>query len=182
MYNIANKFELLQTIMKKIHTFFDRMLYVANKEGYKNLNELAKALGYKSPEKLYRLERDKNASPSFQILTDISNLFESIDMSWLITGNTDYTHTFKPVNNIDSVSDNDITPLSKTPFVHPLKKVFVPPTVHPTHEKCQICTSKDAIITEQRERITDLKDRIEDLRDTIDMLKEQIAPQRKSAS
>ena len=79
------------------------------------------------------------------------------------------------------VHDSERSPIAKSQKLSPKTGKKLSPTLSPTHEKCQICSSKDAIITEQRERITDLKDRIDDLRDTIDMLKEQIAPQRKSA-
>lgn len=54
---------------------------------YKSLNSLtlAKELGYKSSEKLSRLFRDGNAKPSYDIIYDISNMFE-INVDWLITG------------------------------------------------------------------------------------------------
>nr|WP_294922125.1 S24 family peptidase [uncultured Flavobacterium sp.] len=47
-------------------------------------------MGYTSAEKLYRLERDPNAKPSFQMLLDISNTFVNLDMNWLLSGNGDY--------------------------------------------------------------------------------------------
>jgi phage repressor protein C with HTH and peptisase S24 domain len=62
------------------------MMQVANSHGITNVAMLAKKLGYKSPEKLYRLERDENAKPSIDIITDFSNKFENIDIRWLLTG------------------------------------------------------------------------------------------------
>lgn len=62
------------------------MLEIAFVEGCKNTNDLSKALGYKSPEKLYRLERDSNAKPSSDILTDFSNKFEHVNMGYVLTG------------------------------------------------------------------------------------------------
>ena len=61
---------------------------------YKSLNSLtlAKELGYKSSEKLSRLFRDGNAKPSYDIIYDISNMFE-INVDWLITGRGSMLHT-----------------------------------------------------------------------------------------
>lgn len=54
---------------------------------YKSLNSLtlSNKLGYKSSEKLSRLFRGGNAKPSYEIIYDISNMFE-INVDWLITG------------------------------------------------------------------------------------------------
>lgn len=54
---------------------------------YKSLNSLmlANELGYKSSEKISRLFRDGKAKPSYDIIYDISNMFE-INVDWLITG------------------------------------------------------------------------------------------------
>lgn len=54
--------------------------------GFKNLTQVAKAVGYTSAEKLSRLDRDKTTNPSFQIIADLSNLFVDINTAWLITG------------------------------------------------------------------------------------------------
>lgn len=67
-------------------TFYERLMQVAEYEGIKNTQKLSEYLGYKSPEKLYRLERDPNAKPSFNIILDISNKFDNLDLNWLITG------------------------------------------------------------------------------------------------
>lgn len=50
------------------------------------MQELARRLKYSSAEKLYRLERDKNNNPSYQILLDLSNVFEDLDITWLVNG------------------------------------------------------------------------------------------------
>lgn len=47
---------------------------------------LAKALGYASAEKLYRLFRVAGAKPSVDILEDISNKFDNWNMHWVLTG------------------------------------------------------------------------------------------------
>jgi hypothetical protein len=56
-----------------------------------NLKELeipdfSKQLGYKQPEKLYRLFRKGKANPSVEIISDISNSFEDLNIKWLLTG------------------------------------------------------------------------------------------------
>lgn len=55
---------------------------------YKRLGiiDLAVILGYKSPQKLYRLFNTENASPSCQIVEDISNKFHELNLNWLFTG------------------------------------------------------------------------------------------------
>ncbi len=55
---------------------------------YKKLGviDLSVILGYNSPQKLYRLFNTENASPSCQIIEDISNKFYDLDLNWLFTG------------------------------------------------------------------------------------------------
>lgn len=50
------------------------------------LMDLSIILGYKSPQKLYRLFNTANASPSCQIIEDISNRFYDLNLNWLFTG------------------------------------------------------------------------------------------------
>ncbi len=76
--------------MEKNTNFFERLHVICEINGLKNLQELSKKMGYTSAEKLYRLERDPNAKPSFQMLLDISNTFVNLDMNWLLSGNGDY--------------------------------------------------------------------------------------------
>jgi len=61
----------------------------ANKNGYSSVSDLSEALGYKSAEKLYRLKRNPDSRPSFEILRDITNLFENVDLHYLITNEFD---------------------------------------------------------------------------------------------
>ena len=55
---------------------------------HKNIGiiDLAILLDYNSPQKLYRLFNTENASPSVQIVEDISNKFEDLNLNWLFTG------------------------------------------------------------------------------------------------
>jgi len=50
------------------------------------IQELAAVLGYKSPQKLYRLFNTESAWPSCQIVEDLSNHFHELDLNWLFTG------------------------------------------------------------------------------------------------
>ncbi|GAA4319608.1 hypothetical protein [Compostibacter hankyongensis] len=51
-----------------------------------NPNRFSEMLGYASPEKIYRLFREENAKPGVDILIDISNIFEDLNMQWVLTG------------------------------------------------------------------------------------------------
>lgn len=66
--------------------FFERIMQVANYEGYKNPLDFAKkGLGWQSSEKINRL-KDAKKKPSVDILLEISNKFENINSEWLLTG------------------------------------------------------------------------------------------------
>ncbi|OEK00158.1 hypothetical protein BFP97_00885 [Roseivirga sp. 4D4] len=67
-------------------TFFERLFSYAQSQGINNVSLLSEALGYDKPEKLYRLKRDSKARPSFEVIADITNLFENLNLRWLITG------------------------------------------------------------------------------------------------
>lgn len=77
--------------MKNNSNFFERLDTLCQLKSIAGIPELAKKMGYSSPEKLYRLKRTKpNSSelnnPSFDILVDLANMFEDLNMRWLITG------------------------------------------------------------------------------------------------
>lgn len=108
------------------------MMHVAHEQGYKNANDLAKRLGYSSPEKLYRLERNENAKPSVDIITDFANLFENIDVRWILTGNgSPYISRYTPDQTPTNSKDEDIL---NAPSVSPTPTKSVSPTVSPTHD------------------------------------------------
>ena len=52
-----------------------------------NANEFAKALGYKAPEKVYAMIKNKNR-PSYDTLNDILRLFPQISTDWLVNENS----------------------------------------------------------------------------------------------
>lgn len=95
--------------MEKNTNFFERLHVICETNGLKNLQELSKKLGYTSAEKLYRLERDPNAKPSFQMLMDLSNKFEYLDMNWLLTGVGDYKK--KVITQLETQETNRISRL-----------------------------------------------------------------------
>ena len=67
-----------------------------------NASEFSSKLGYNSPEKIYRIFRNKGENenkPSFDILADISNMFENINIDWIITGKGDMIKNINHVVN-----------------------------------------------------------------------------------
>lgn len=96
--------------------FFDRLLQVFDYYNIKNVTSFAcDYLGYKSPEKINRL-KDGNNKPSYDILCDISNKFDSVDIKWLITGQGEMLRTAILIESIQSVSpppNDDIITLLK---------------------------------------------------------------------
>ena len=113
--------------------FFERILQIIDTYGIKNVNSFAKDyLGYHSSEKINRLKK-KNTNPSFEIIRDISNKFESLNVRWLVTGKgsvmsspqnnnnimTDFglSHAKNPINNrIPLVSALTIGDFNKPDF------------------------------------------------------------------
>lgn len=68
---------------------------------YKRLGviDLAAALGYNSPQKLYRLFNTENASPSVQIIEDIAAKFTDLNLNWLFTGHGNMLNENKPADD-----------------------------------------------------------------------------------
>lgn len=61
------------------------------KEKKADIASLSKSFGYDSPEKIYRLirkpkEGEPEKLPSFTILADLANMFDDLNMTWLLTG------------------------------------------------------------------------------------------------
>lgn len=68
---------------------------------YKDIGiiDLSILLGYNSPQKIYRLFNTENASPSCQIIEDISNKFEELNLNWLFTGRGEMILSFELEEN-----------------------------------------------------------------------------------
>jgi len=72
--------------MKVNTNFFERILQLIEYYKIESVNVFAtKHLGYNASQKINRLRKTGN-NPSFDIIVDISNKFESIDLNWLLTG------------------------------------------------------------------------------------------------
>ena len=97
----------MQTNLKENSNFFERTLRISVLYGYSGIPDLAKALGYSSPEKLYRLKKE-NAKPSVDILQDLSNKFEDLDLNWYITGLGEITKSKKNVLKKNEDINEDI--------------------------------------------------------------------------
>jgi len=96
--------------LNNISTIFDRILFVLEKKGFKNVAELAEKLGYSSPQKIYRLKQEENSKPSYDILLDFSNKFEDLNLRWFITGKGDPfdPQSMKTVHAGNSVSEPEM--------------------------------------------------------------------------
>lgn len=68
----------MKDLVKRLKIFLDHKQL--------GLIDLSIILGYNSPQKLYRLFNTENASPSCQIIEDISNRFYELNLNWLFTG------------------------------------------------------------------------------------------------
>ncbi len=112
--------------MKKNTNIFERISDYTENKGFKTLSDLATYLGYTNPEKLYRLKRNPEAKPSVDILEDLSNKFEKLNLTWIVTGRgeSEYTPDL-------TMRDRDNIYLSETKAPQ-LKPPFVSPTVSPT--------------------------------------------------
>lgn len=97
-------------------------MQLADSKDIKNVNNLSIYLDYKSPEKLYRLERNPNAKPSFDILVDISNKFEFANMNWLITGNGEMETNDYSITKKHYVLGDDTGKYEKTNEIENLKR------------------------------------------------------------
>lgn len=95
----------MQTKLNEDSNFFERTLRISSFYGYSGIPELAKALGYNSPEKLYRLKKE-NTKPSVDILQDLSNKFDDLNLNWYITGKGNMILGTKNSNlDIDVITD-----------------------------------------------------------------------------
>lgn len=80
------------------------MMSEARRNGYNSVPELTKALKYKSTEKLYRLRRSSDNKPSFTIIEDLTNLFDSIDLEYLVSGKRTTYESSVATNNAEEVT------------------------------------------------------------------------------
>ncbi|ADQ79240.1 hypothetical protein Palpr_1092 [Paludibacter propionicigenes WB4] len=88
--------------MKKNTNLFERICQIIDLYDIKSVNSFAiDYLEYNSSEKINRLKKE-NTNPSYEILCDIANKFESIDMNWLLLGEGNMEKN----NNVPAQEDN----------------------------------------------------------------------------
>ena len=157
--------------MNKYSAFFERLMHYANAQGIKNANELASRLEYRAPEKIYRLMRDNKARPGFDILLDLSNLFESLNIGWLMSGKgpmdiqlSTHTPMTDGSNSVANDPQTDYTPNATTPNVSPTAIKNVSPSVSPSGHCEQLLDEKERVIEQQKVSIEVLQEMVELLR------------------
>lgn len=126
--------------MSSNSTFYSRLLSYAESQGIKNTSALAEALDYDKPERLYRLKRDENARPSFEVIEGVTNLFESLNVRWLITGKGDAELSSGPIEEANSVQEPESIYLTKS------------------QEQKKLLKEKERVISQQQETITALNE------------------------
>lgn len=82
-----------------MENFYDRLMLELAPLGVSNINQLSRELGYSRADKLYRLEKDRTARPSFEVIQDITKKFVTIDLKYLLTGerSLDYKENEKTI-------------------------------------------------------------------------------------
>lgn len=74
-----------------MNDIYKRLLQIVEYKGFKSVNDFAKSgLNYASSEKLNRLKKE-NTTPSFEIISDITNRFEDININWFVSGRGEMT-------------------------------------------------------------------------------------------
>ncbi|MEM9687639.1 MAG: hypothetical protein AAF934_12075 [Bacteroidota bacterium] len=72
--------------MKNKSDIFERIKMFSARKGFKNLSDFSDYVGFKAPEKLYRLRRVPKSRPSFGMLAEMANTFDDLNLNWLVTG------------------------------------------------------------------------------------------------
>jgi transcriptional regulator with XRE-family HTH domain len=122
-----------------------------------NNSDLARSLGYQSPEKLSRLFRDNEAKPSYDTIFDIAKSFAFLNIGWLITGEG---------NMLKDAPEDALQDAHFKPNIKNYNLVEEPPGQKPPG--CAECVKKDSIILHFQKQIEKLTNIIEKLTDNID--------------
>ena len=159
-------------MLKENSSFFDRLMYYAKEKGIKNASDLARRLGYNSPEKLYRLQREENAHPSYEVVVDISKYFEYLNLRWLLLGIGQKDLNFSASTPHADNTPNDInepletySPNAPQTKVTPETHQEVTATITPTPVLQLLLNEKDRVIDTQVEVINTQKQTIALLRE-----------------
>ena len=98
---------------------FSRISQLVHYKGYNSLRDLAvNGLGYTGSEKLNRLKKD-GASPSIDIILDISNKFSDISLDWLLIGEGNMLKNFPEVT---AIASEPHAPTYGQPIIEDLEK------------------------------------------------------------
>ncbi|MBK5213408.1 MAG: hypothetical protein JJE55_07090 [Flavobacteriaceae bacterium] len=148
--------------MNKKSNIFERIIVVADHYGLEGIPGLAKKLGYSSPEKIYRLNRSESAKPSFDMINDFGNAFETLDLRWFITGEGEIEQN--NTNKFAQVAEPSQAYGNKNDDLFKLFAEMVMAAIAPTLK------NQDEKIQEVHNRIS-LKEEMEALRDDINYRK-----------
>jgi hypothetical protein len=96
-----------QTKLNKYSNIFDRILFLIERKGLKNVAELANLLGYGSPQKIYRLKQEEDAKPSYDMIKDFSSKFEDLNLRWFLTGDGEPFQATSKKNTMASEPEAD---------------------------------------------------------------------------
>lgn len=143
--------------MKENTNIFERFLLIAEHYKLSGVQGLSNELGYKSSEKIYRLNRSEKARPGFDILLDISNKFENLNMAWLISGKGDMI--LKPITEVSELKANQ----NSSDLFAQLMGVFT----------SKLTEAIQPTLDEHKKQIERLADRI-DLKEEMDKLQSEI--------
>ena len=89
---------------------------------------------------LYRLKRDASARPSFEVIEGVTNLFEVLNVRWLITGKGEAELSSEPHEEVNAVHEPESIYLTKS------------------QEQRKLLKEKERIISQQQETITALNE------------------------
>lgn len=119
---------------------------------------------YEQPEKIYRLLRDGDAKPSFDVIQDISNKFEWLNIQWLINGKGKMSNTpdANRDNQGDSVVNEQIPGTPKEVNPSPTLSATLSPTNKLGYRKASnkenITSEEEAIYTSRMPRIVTINE------------------------
>ena len=162
--------------MKNKSDVFKRIKIFLTAKGFKNLSDFSDYVGFKAPEKLYRLRRVPKSRPSFGMLLEMANAFDDLNLNWLITGTGEM---LLPETTEDSIKmDNNPVADSMTGLLQAITRVnntALKKDIEQLQHQLHVLTESEKEIKEKVEYIykmllkTELSEHIEK---TIDKIRE----------
>lgn len=151
--------------MKNNSNIFDRILAITDYYGLDGIPALSEKLGYKSPEKLYRLSRSEAAKPSFDMIKDFGAAFKSLNLRYLIAGEGQIENSY--TNEFEKAAEPTTEYGNKYDQIFKLMAEGIIEAIHPKLKEY------DAKIQEVHDRIS-LKEEMEALRSEIQTGKSKV--------